>query len=127
MMKKVIDAMQRPAIYHSDGNILPLMEDIIGLGVKGVANVEPAAMDIEQLKRDFGNRITIVGNIDLNYTLSNGTPEETGEEVRRRIKTIGPGGRYILASANSLPHYVKSANVRAMGEALLKYGFYPIH
>jgi uroporphyrinogen decarboxylase len=124
-MEKVIDAMQQPAIYHSDGNILPLMEDIIGLGVKGVANVEPAAIDIEQLKRDFGNRITIVGNIDLNYTLSNGTPEETEEEVQRRIKAIGPGGRYILASANSLPHYVKAANVRAMGEALLKYGFYP--
>lgn len=127
VMKKVIEAMPLPAIYHSDGNILPLMEDIISLGIKGVANVEPDAMDIEQLKGDFGERITIVGNIDLNYTLSNGTPEETEEEVRRRIKMIGPGGRYILASANSLPHYIKPANVQAMGEALLKHGYYPIH
>ena len=119
--------MVLPAIYHSDGNIFPLIEDIIGLGVKGVGNIEPSAIDIEQLKRDFGERITIIGNIDLNYTLTKGIPEETEEEVRRRIKILGRGGRYILASANSLPHYVNPANVRAMGEALLKFGMYPIH
>jgi len=125
-MKKVINAMRLPAIYHSDGNILPLMEDIIGLGVKGVANIEPDAMDIEQLKRDFAEQITLVGNIDLQYTLTKGTPEETEEEVKRRIQIVGRGGRYILASANSLPHYVKPENVRAMGRALLKYGNYPL-
>jgi uroporphyrinogen decarboxylase len=84
--------MVLPAIYHSDGNIFPLIEDIIGLGVKGVGNIEPSAIDIEQLKRDFGERITIIGNIDLNYTLTKGIPEETEEEVRRRIKILGRGG-----------------------------------
>jgi uroporphyrinogen-III decarboxylase len=126
VMKKVVDSMHLPAIYHSDGNITPLMEDIMSVGFQGVANIEPGPMDIEQLKRDFGDRITLVGNIDLHYTLTQGTSEETEDEVRRRIQAIGQGGRYILASANSLPNYVRPDNVRAMGRALLEYGCYPI-
>lgn len=124
VMKKVIDAMDLPAIYHSDGNIMPLMEDIINLGVAGVANMEPGPMDIEEVKRQYGDQITIVGNIDLQYTLTRGTPEETEDEVKRRIQSLAPGGRYLLSSANSLPNYVKPQNVLAMGEALLKYGEY---
>ena len=126
VMKKVIGTMRLPVVYHSDGNIMPLMEDIIGLGVAGIANFEPGPMDIEEVKRLYGGRVTIIGNIDLHYTLTRGTPEETAEEVRKRIQALGPGGRYILASANSLPNYVKPENVRAMGEALLQYGNYPI-
>lgn len=124
VMKKVVEAMKLPAIYHSDGNIMPVMDDIIGLGVTGVANFEPGPMDIEEVKRQYGGRTTLMGNIDLQYTLTLGTPGETADEVRRRIEALAPGGRYILASANTLPHYVKPDNVRAMGEALLRYGSY---
>lgn len=126
IMKKVIEAAKIPVIYHSDGNIMPLIEDLINLGIVGIANLEPGAMDIEEVKLKYGDRITLIGNIDLHYTLTQGTPEETMEEVRKRILTLAPGGRYILASANSLPSYVKPQNVLAMGEALLKYGTYPI-
>jgi methylmalonyl-CoA mutase cobalamin-binding domain/chain len=124
VMRNVMEAVKLPVIYHSDGNIMPLMEEIIGLGVAGIANMEPGPMDIEEVKRLYGDRVTIVGNIDLHYTLTKGTPEETRDEVRRRIEALAPGGRYILASANSLPNYVKPANVRAMGEALMQHGVY---
>jgi uroporphyrinogen decarboxylase len=124
VMRNVIEVMKLPAIYHSDGNIMPLMDEIIGLGVAGIANMEPGPMDIDEVKRLYGDRVTIVGNIDLHYTLTKGTPEETADEVKSRVESLAPGGRYILASANSLPNYVKPANVRAMGEALLKYGIY---
>lgn len=124
VMRNVIEVMKLPAIYHSDGNIMPLMEEIIGLGVAGIANMEPGPMDIDEVKRLYGERVTIVGNIDLHYTLTIGTPEETMAEVKKRLDSLAPGGRYILSSANSLPNYVKPANVRAMGEALLQYGVY---
>ena len=124
VMRNVMEAVKLPVIYHSDGNIMPLMEEIIGLGVAGIANMEPGPMDIEEVKRLYGDRVTIVGNIDLHYTLTKGTPEETRDEVRRRIEALAPGGRYILASANSLPNYVKPENVRAMGEALMQHGAY---
>jgi hypothetical protein len=124
VMKNVFDEMKLPFVYHSDGNIMPMMEDIISLGVAGVANMEPGPMDIVKVKQIYGSRITIIGNIDLHYTLTKGTVKETKQEVRERIRALAPGGRYILASANSLPKYVKPENVRAMGEALIECGDY---
>ena len=124
VMKNVFDEIKLPIIYHSDGNIMPIMDDIIALGVDGVANMEPGPMDIVDVKQKYGSQITIVGNIDLHYTLTEGTVEETRQEVKERIQALAPGGHYILASANSLPNYVKPENVRAMGEALLEYGDY---
>ena len=124
VMKNAFDVMKLPIIYHSDGNILPLLGDIIDLGVDAIANFEPSAIDIEEIKRSYGDKITLMGNIDLHYTLTQGTPEETANEVERRIKIIGDGGRYILSSSNSLPNYVKIENVRAMAKALLDFGFY---
>ncbi len=126
VMTKTFAAFDRPSVYHSDGNILPLLDEIIAMGPVAVANMEPGPMDIEQVKRDFGDRITLIGNIDLHYTLPQGTPEETRAETQRRIQVLGQGGRYILASANSLPDYVKPDNVRAMAATLLEHGFYPL-
>jgi uroporphyrinogen decarboxylase len=81
-------------------------------------------MDIAEVKKRYGGRICLMGNIDLHYTLTRGTPEETEAEVKRRIEEVGPGGGYILASANSLTAYCKPENVLAMNRALLKYGAY---
>ena len=123
-MKKVADRMKLPWIYHSDGNLLPILDDLLTLGMKGIANIEPNAMDINDLKKRYGHRVCLVGNIDLHYTLTQGTPEETEAEVKKRIQEVGKGGGYILASSNSLAGYCKPENVLAMHRALLKYGNY---
>jgi uroporphyrinogen-III decarboxylase len=123
-MKKVAERIKIPWIYHSDGNLLPILDDLLTLGMSGLANIEPNAMDISELKKKYGQRVCLVGNIDLHYTLTQGTPEETEAEVKKRIQEVGPGGGYILASSNSLAGYCKPENVRAMNLALLKYGNY---
>ncbi len=48
-----------------------------------------------------------VGNIDLHYTLTLGTPEEVDAEVKQRIETIGVGGGYMISSANSITSYCR--------------------
>ncbi len=123
-MKRVAEKIRIPWIYHSDGNLMPILDDLLTLGMSGLANIEPNAMDIGKLKKDYGKRICLMGNIDLHYTLTQGTPEETEAEVRKRITEIGPGGGYILASSNSLTPYCRPENVLAMNRALLKYGYY---
>jgi len=123
-MKKFADLIKIPWIYHSDGNLMPILEDLLSLGMNGLANIEPGAMDIVKLKKDFGHRICLMGNIDLHYTLTLGSPEETEAEVRERIEKVGVGGGYILASSNGLTAYCKPENVLAMNCALLKYGYY---
>ncbi len=124
-VKRVVEKLKMPWIYHSDGNILPYLEDVLTeLRPAGITNIEPGAMDIAQLKRDYGHRTSLIGNIDLDYTLTLGSPEEVDREVRDRIEVAGKGGGYILASSNSITNYCKPENVLAMNNALLKYGYY---
>lgn len=126
-MQKCAKRVESPWIYHSCGNLMPIFEDLIDLKMNAIANIEPGPMDIFKLKEDYGDRLCLVGNIDLHYTLTQGTPEETEAEVKEKIKRIGPGGGYIIASANGLAGYCKPENVMAMNKAIIKYGSYPIN
>ncbi len=83
-------------------------------------------MDIAELKRRVGDRLCLIGNIDLGYTLTRGTPAEVDAEVRERIRTVGPGGGYCVGSSNSITSYVPLANYNAMREAVFRYGRYPL-
>jgi uroporphyrinogen decarboxylase len=102
------------------------MEDVIEAGFDSFNPIEPLAMDIVALKRQVAGRIALIGNVDLAYTLTRGTPAEVDAEVRELMRTIAPGGGYALASANSVPDYVPWPNFVAMHAAWLKYGKYPI-
>lgn len=123
-MRTVASHVSLPWIYHSDGNLLPIFDDLLSLGMQAVNPIEPGAMDIEQIKRDYGQRICLHGNIDLHYTLTRGTPAEVIDEVRRRIQIIGRGGGYIIASANSITDYCRLENVLAMRDAIRLYRSY---
>lgn len=122
--KKINAKLNIPWLLHTDGNFMPIIDDLMAFGMKGIGNIEPAAVDIVELKAKYGDRLTLFGNIDLHYTLTRGTPAEVEESVRQRIEQVGPGGRYILASENSIPPYVLPDNLIAMGRALEKYGYY---
>jgi len=125
--KIVANAMKKPWVFHSDGNLFPLLDDLITLGMNGIHPIQPAAMDIAQMKAKYGDRVCILGNIDLDYTLTLSPPEEVDREVKERIAVAGQGGGYIITSANSLTDYCKVENVRAMAQAIKKYGNYPLN
>jgi len=127
--KKAGDLCRRrnlPLIYHSDGDLRPVINDIIANGVNVLHPVEPKAMDIVQLKRKYGDVLAFAGNVDLGYTLTRGTPAEVKAEVKEKIKALAPGGGYLLGSSNSIPEYVPLENFEAMCEAVFEYGVYPI-
>jgi uroporphyrinogen-III decarboxylase len=120
----VAQAIRKPWVYHSDGNLFPVLDSVLSLGMSAIHPVQPSAMDIFKLKERYGDRVCIVGNIDLDYTLTRGTPEETEAEVKDKIERVGRGGGYIVSSANSLTDYVKPENALAMARAIDKYGWY---
>jgi len=124
-MRKVAQHITLPWVVHSDGNITRFLPDLVDLGISGVHPLEKGAMDVAAIKRDYGHRICLLGNIDLNI-LALGTPEETEREVYEMIHTAGPGGGYIASSGNSLAGYLKLENVRALTAAVHNYGKYPL-
>ncbi|MBI3665774.1 MAG: nucleoside 2-deoxyribosyltransferase [Acidobacteria bacterium] len=115
-----------PLIFHSDGRLYDVLNDLLACGFNALHPIEPKAMDIAELKKRIGDRLCLIGNIDLGYTLTRGTPQEVEEEVRERIRTIGPGGGYCVGSSNSIPAYVPLENFNAMREAAFRYCKYPI-
>lgn len=122
-MRRVADAIKRPWIAHCDGNLMPIIEEWLSLGMSGIHPIEPGAMDIFELKQRFGRRVTLLGNIDINI-LSLGTPSEVRREVQTKMERLAPGGRYVAASSTSIPNYVKPENFRALVEAIEEFGRY---
>lgn len=121
----VAENITLPWVIHSDGNILPFLDDLMALGIAGLHPIEKGAMDIRAMKRRYGGRLCLLGNVDLNI-LGMGTTEQVESEVYELIRDVGPGGGYIVTSGNSLAGYLKPENVMALSEAVQKYGQYPM-
>ncbi len=115
-----------PYLFHSDGCYLDVIDDLIECGYHALHPCEPASMDIAALKRKYGGRLCLCGNINLDSTLCLGTPRDVEAEVKLRIRTVGPGGGYCCGSSNSVTDYVPYENFLAMLAAIRKYGKYPI-
>jgi uroporphyrinogen decarboxylase len=115
-----------PIIKHSDGNFLPILDDLVEVGFDGLHPFEPQCMDISEAKKKLTGKICVCGNIDCTYLLPFGTPEEVRLSVRETIKAIAPGGGYILTSSNSIHPGCKAGNAIAMIKAAKEFGQYPI-
>jgi uroporphyrinogen decarboxylase len=123
--RRVAEVLTLPWVVHSDGNVLPFVDFFLEAGVVGLHPIEKGAMDIRRMKREYGDRLCLIGNVDLNL-LGLGTPADVDREVRELIRDVGPGGGYIVASGNTLTSYTTPANAVALSEAVLKYGAYPL-
>ncbi|MCD6318912.1 hypothetical protein J7M02_07595 [Candidatus Aerophobetes bacterium] len=122
-VKIVTDRITIPWIFHSDGNLMPILDDLLSLGMNAIHPIDPNCMNIEEVKHRYGSRICIVGNINMN-NLKTGTPDQVEQEVKEKIEKIAPGGGYIVSSGNSLIGGLRPENVKSMVEAVVKYGKY---
>lgn len=114
--KRIVKNIKKPWIYHSDGNITPVIDDLLTLGMDALHPFQPDVMDIFSLKHTVGQKVTMVGNVDITL-LCTGKPEDVKAAVFKLMENCSPGGKYILSSSNSLANYVNPDNVIAMGEA----------
>jgi len=124
-VRRVVENITLPWIFHSDGDLTQVLDDLLDLGISGLHPIEPEAMDIHKLKQRVGQRVCLIGNMSLN-TLSQGTPAQVVEEVKSLLYGVAPNGGYILSSGNSLASYCKVENIRAMVDTLRQHGGYPI-
>ncbi len=109
---------------HSDGNLWPILDDLIEVGFDGVHPIQPQCMDIKEVKKYCGDRICLMGNIDCMEILPDGTIEEVEKTVKETIEIASPGGGYILSSSNSIHPGCKPENFIAMVRFAKKYGKY---
>lgn len=127
-LKKVVKAAKEEGAYvvkHTDGNIMPLLDMIVETGIDGINPIEPVpGMDIAEIKKRYGHRVALLGNIDCGHLLCFGTPEQVREKVRWTIEVAGANGGLILSSSNSIHSSVKPENYLAMAKACREFGNY---
>ncbi len=104
---------------------MPLMEDLIELGLDVLQPIDPTCMDIVKVKEMYGDRLCLVGNV-ANELLRSGIPDDVEAAVKYLLRKVAPDGGYCLGSGNSVPEWANFENYMAMREATLKYGNYPI-
>ena len=82
--------------YHSDGLIYPIIPDLIEIGLDVLNPIQPASMDPERLKKEYGDHLCFWGSIDEQHTLPFGSPADVRDEVLTRLKTLGKHGGLII-------------------------------
>jgi len=123
-LKKIGDlakAANKPLIYHTDGVLYEVMEDIIASGVDALHPIEPQAMAIAEVKERYGDRLCLIGHVDVDL-LARGTPKQIREKVRQNIEEAAYNGGYCVGSGNSVPEYIKFENYLAMLDAAKEFG-----
>ena len=118
-LKEMTDCIHRlggVALYHSCGTIHQFIPDLIACGVDILDPIQPTCpeMQPESLKREFGDRLTFHGGIDLQNLLPKATPAEVEAEVRRYCEVLGVGGGYILGPAHLFQPDVPPENILAV-------------
>ena len=114
-------------VKHTDGNVNSLLEDMIQSGVDAFQAIEPrASMDIAAIKQQYGDRLTLIGNVDCSTVLVNGPVEAVKEETARIIRAAAPGGGFLLSTSNSVHPGVVPEYYLAMLETAREMGSYPI-
>jgi uroporphyrinogen decarboxylase len=124
---KIVDRCHQAGIpvgLHSDGDLTRLLPDLVACGFDAIHPFEPPMNDIVAVKRQWGDRIAVAGNIDLKETLCKGAPDDVWAEVREKAAALAPGGGWLLGSSNSIPDFVPVENYRALLAAGLEYGKY---
>ncbi len=114
-------------MFHTDGDILPLIPDFIEMGVDILNPIQTSAgkmSDLHTLKTQFGKDIVFCGAIDTLQVLPFGTPQQVRDEVKRVISVLGEGGGYMLGAVHTVMNDVPAENVLAMVDAVEEFGYY---
>ena len=131
-LKKIVERChdkKKPFIKHYDGDINAILAILINSGkIDGLHSIEPVAnMDIYEIKKRYGDRITIIGNLDCSVLMSFGTDDEIKNEIKRLIKNIAPGGGYIFSSSNAIHSGISTDRFNLIRKYVNDYGEYPLN
>ena len=111
----------KPFIYHSDGDMSLLIDEIIECGFNALHPIEPESMDIYDLRRRVGHKLCLLGNIRV-HSLVTEPAEVIRLLVKDRVTRLGHEGAYCVGSSNSVPNYVPIKNYQAMLQASADFG-----
>ena len=122
--KRIVNEVGVPVIFHSDGNLLPVLPMVIDAGFIGYHSIEPAAgIDLGYVKSEYGKDLVLVGNVDVSVLAANDL-QAVRDEVDRCISQGAEGGGYMISSCNSIFNGLNPNSVAEMFRYESEVGFY---
>ncbi|MFW6132762.1 MAG: uroporphyrinogen decarboxylase family protein [Planctomycetota bacterium] len=100
--------------YHSDGNIEPIVGDLVEAGVDILNPLQPEALDVDAVHARYGDRLTFDGCIGTQTTMPFGSPDDVRARVREVIDKYGTDGGLVVSPTHVLEPEVPIANIEAM-------------
>jgi len=110
-------------IFHSCGNVRPIIPDLIEMGadILNPVHINATGMEPQQLNKDFGKSIVFWGGgIDTQRVLPKGTKEEIYDHVKANIDALAPGGGFVFSTVHNVQAEVSAENFIAMHKAFIK-------
>ena len=112
-----------PFLLHTDGRIDEVYPVWLELGFVGAHSVEKQANDLGEIKRRFGDRMTLIGNFDP-VELALGDPDEIRGAAAKMVEVDKPGGRYVAAVNTIVGREVPLQNYLAFLDGVAEAGAY---
>lgn len=113
-------------IWHCDGNINPILDDILDLGVVGLQGFEEEHGvrydEIVKLKNRTGRPISVWGCVSVTSTLPHGTADDVRQSVERSFTLAGKGRGFVLSSTSSIMPEVPHENIDMFFKHGRKFG-----
>ena len=103
---------------HCCGAVQELFDDLIECGLDVFNPFQPEVMDVFEMKRQFGDRLTFYGGVSTQKTLPFGSVADIRAETRRLLDEVGASGGLIASPAHAIPPDAKPENIAAMIEVL---------
>jgi uroporphyrinogen decarboxylase len=115
-LKRITDMVHQAGklvLLHSCGNLESIMDDICDTGIDAKHSFEDKIMPVEKVYQRWGNRIGIIGGVDVNL-LSEGSELDIRNRTREILDVCAPGGGYVLGTGNSVASYIPVRNYLIM-------------
>ncbi|MBE6631618.1 MAG: hypothetical protein E7623_02830 [Ruminococcaceae bacterium] len=88
------------SIKHTDGNIMPILDQIVDCSPDALHSLDPqGGVSLKEVKRLYGDRVALCGNVNCGL-LQTGTEEEVIADVRRSLKEGMDGWGYVFCTSN---------------------------
>ena len=87
---------------QNDGLLDWILPEIVNLGFCALNPIRTPPNDIYAINEQYGEKLCLIGNIDLAGSLGFGTPAEVMEDVQKHIRGLAPGGGYVVASSHDV-------------------------
>jgi len=107
--------------YHSDGNISDILDDLVEIGIDIINPIQPECLNPFEVKKRYGDKITIDGAIGTQTVLPFGTPNDVCNAVKEAVEILGANGGYILSPSHFVEPEVPIENIDAFIKTAQQY------